>query len=59
MPPELPTLVEQLKQRYGIIVARGQEQYHSQLVRIGHCGWYSQEDLAALADAFEELMPHR
>lgn len=56
LPTELPNLVEILDDRYGFIIARGQEQYANVLFRIGHCGWYRRSDLRQLGDALEEVM---
>lgn len=51
VPPSVPAIVEVLEERYGFVVARGQEHYRSRVFRIGHCGWYQRQDLVALADA--------
>ncbi len=55
VPPEVPAIVDLLEERYGFVVARGQEHYRERLFRIGHCGWYRQQDLVALTDALAEL----
>ncbi|MCX7929365.1 MAG: alanine--glyoxylate aminotransferase family protein [Chlorobi bacterium] len=56
IPPSVPGIVEVLQERYGFIVARGQEHLRDRIIRIGHCGWYRRRDLVALADALGEMI---
>lgn len=52
-------LVELLRTRYRTVLARGQERLKGRIVRLGHLGWVSIEDvtsaLAAVRDALADL----
>lgn len=44
-------LVETVRERYDIDVAAGQADLSDQIIRIGHMGWFEQEDIARAANA--------
>ncbi len=56
IPEGIPNFVEELEQRFGILVARGQEDFRNVLFRIGHCGWYTEEDYNALFHALATIV---
>lgn len=59
VPDHVPDLVERLEAEHGILVARGQERFRDMLFRIGHCGWYSKQDLDALCHALAAVAKHQ
>lgn len=59
LPDDVPDLVERLEAEHGILVARGQDHFRGILFRIGHCGWYSQDDLDALSEALVAVVECR
>ncbi len=44
-------LVETVRERYDIDVAAGQADLSDQIIRVGHMGWFEQEDIARAANA--------
>ncbi|MGQ9583827.1 MAG: pyridoxal-phosphate-dependent aminotransferase family protein [Anaerolineae bacterium] len=58
VPPGLPArvLIGRLREEFGIEVAGGQGPLKGQIFRVGHMGWVSREDLAAVLDALREIL---
>ena len=56
-PPDLrpEIFLNNLKTKKGMILGRGQGEYKNKLIRVGHMGWYSEEDINLLFDAIKEI----
>jgi aspartate aminotransferase-like enzyme len=46
-------LLNALEQRHGVVMAGGQGKLEGQIVRVGHMGWVTQADLAAVLRALQ------
>jgi aspartate aminotransferase-like enzyme len=49
-------IVDKLSLEYGITVARGQDSLAQSVFRIGHMGYYAEEDINYMLNACRELI---
>jgi aspartate aminotransferase-like enzyme len=47
-----------LKKKHGIIVAEGQDRLHGEIIRIGHMGYYTRQNVLDFLSAFQDVAEH-
>lgn len=59
-PPEgtAGDIVDTMEQKYGVKIAGGQMKLKGKIVRLGHLGYYTAEDMHELIQAFEDTLVH-
>lgn len=55
--PQSEQIRTTLRERFGFVIAGGQDHMRGQIIRIGTCGPYTMRDMDDLLAAFDEVMP--
>jgi len=56
--PEGKKIISYLRDRFGITVAGGQDQFKGKMVRIAHLGYFDELDMLTMLSAFEMTLSH-
>ena len=51
-----PAIVKRAREEFGVVLGGGQQSLKGKIFRVGHMGYFSQEDIAAALDVVERLL---
>ena len=51
-----PAIAKRAREEFGVVLGGGQQSLRGKIFRVGHMGYFSQEDIAAALDVLERLL---